>query len=134
MRARLAAAIRQRYEACYRDPAEIRLLEILGGITLTIGSLKRNGRTFTLVLSEGYLLKSEHFRKVANDNRAVLFMNDIDQVLVIQKYDYQHDVVKYQELEDELLGRGLRVRYIPQSWLDYNPAKAVMSVKQFIYN
>lgn len=60
-------------------------------------------------------------------------MNDIGQVICLQKSDYEHNVVAYQELEDELLGQGLRVAFIPERWLANNPLRALNSVKHFIY-
>ena len=129
----LRSAVNRRIDACFPDAAEVRLLELCGGMTLTIGRIKRDGRPFTLILSEGQLLKSEKFRRVASEHKAVLYMNDIGQVICIQASDYDRNVVAYQELEDELLGQGLRVAFIPERWLANNPLRALNSVKHFIY-
>lgn len=131
--ARLKTTLTSWYLRQFHDAAEIRLLEILGGSTLTIGRLRHDGRTFTLILSRGKLLKSEHFKRVALDNRTTLFMNDINQAIMIQGDDYQYDVLKYQEQEEALAERGIRVRYIPQRWLERNPLKALQAVQRFVY-
>src|SRR5690348_7865918 len=94
---RLKATLSSWYYNQFHDPAEVRLLEICGGTTFTIGRLTYDGRPFTLILSHGKLLKSEGFRRVALDNKSILYMNDVNQVLAIQGYDYERDVVRYQE-------------------------------------
>ena len=130
----LRASAKRRYDSLYPEPAEVRLLELCGGVTLTIGRIKRNGKPLTFILSEGRLLKSENFKRLAYDNRATIYMNDISQALVIRGNDYDRNIVYYQELEDKLLGQGLRVQFIPQSWIDQNPLRALNSIKSFMYN
>lgn len=128
------AAIHDRYLQQFPEPAEVRLLELCGGITFTIGRIKRDGKPMTIILSNGKLLKSEKFQRVALENKAILYMNDIGQAICIQGKEYERDIVAAQQLEDEFNERGIRVRYIPQSWLDNNPLKALQSVQSFIYN
>lgn len=129
----VTSAIRRRYLDCFIDPAEVRLLTILGGAVLTIGKLKRDGRPFSLVLSQGKLLRSEKFKRIALDNQTVLYMNDINNAIMIQMEDQRLDIVKEQELADRLIEADIRVRYIPQRWLESNPVQALKSVQQFIY-
>lgn len=131
---KIKSSLHARYASLFPNPAEVRLLEVCGGITLTIGKIKRHGRPMTIIFSEGRLLKSEQFQRIALDNKAILYMNDINQVIAIQGNDYERNIVKYQELEDSLLERGMRVRYIPQRWLESNPMRALESIQQFIYN
>lgn len=129
----MKAALRSRYLQCFHDAAEIRLLELCGATTLTIGRIKRDGRVMTIVLSNGKLLKSEKFRRVALENKAVLYMNDVGHVLGILGHDYETNVLKYQDMEDSLESRGYRVQFIPQRWLENNPSRALQSVQRFIY-
>ncbi len=129
----LKAHITANYAGLFPDPAEVRLLEILGGSTLTIGSIKRDGRPLTVILSYGYLLKSEHFKRVATDNKSILYMNDINQIIYVRPNEYERNVVTYFEQEESLKSRGFRLRTIPESWLMTNPLRARNSVRQFIY-
>jgi hypothetical protein len=128
------AAIHSRYLECFPEPSEVRLLELCGGITFTIGRIKRDGKPMTIILSNGKLLRSEHFKRVAYDNRTTIYLNDINQAIIIRGNDYQHDVVRYLEQEEKLMARGIRVKYIPQSWLENNPMTALQSVQHFIYS
>jgi hypothetical protein len=128
------AALHSRYVHCFPEPAEVRLLELCGGITFTIGRIKRDGKPLTIIFSQGHLLKSEKFQRVASENKSILYANDIGQIICIQGSDYERNVVAYQEQEDKLLQRGYRVKYIPQRWLETNPLLALNSVKSFIYS
>lgn len=128
------AALRSRYLATFIDPAEVRLLEIVGGTTLTIGRIKRDGKPMTIVLTHGKLLRSEKFKKVAIDNKSILYMNDVNHAIMVQLDDGKMDIVKEQELSEKFMAAGIRVRYIPQRWLENNPMKALTSINQFIYS
>lgn len=128
------AALRSRYLQCFIEPSEVRLLTILGGSVLTIGQIKRDGRPMSIVFSHGKLLKSEHFKKIALDNQSILYMNDVNHAIMVQMDGYKQDIVKEQMLSDKFMEAGIRVRYIPQRWLENNPMKALQSVNQFIYS
>lgn len=130
----MKAALRSRYLQCFIEPAEVRLLEIVGGTTLTIGRIKRDGKPMTIVLTHGKLLRSENFKRVAIDNKSILYMNDVNHAIMIQLDDYKQDIVKEQELSEKFMEAGIVVRYIPQRWLENNPMKALSSVQQFIYS
>jgi hypothetical protein len=116
------------------EPAETRLLEICGATTITIGRIKRDGKPMTIVLTHGKLLRSEHFKKVAIDNKSILYMNDVNHAIMIQLDDGKMDIVKEQELSDKFMEAGIRVRYIPQRLLENNPLKVLQSINQFIYS
>ncbi len=87
----------------------------------------------TIILSHGRLLRSEKFKRVANDSRSILYMNDIGRVIAIQGYDYAHNVVEYFEQEEQLEAQGLVVQYVRQSQLENDPAAAKQLVSRFIY-
>jgi hypothetical protein len=129
----MKAALRSRYLQTFIEPAETRLLEICGATTITIGRIKRDGKPMTIVLTHGKLLRSEGFQKVAIDNQSVLYMNDVNHAIMIQLDSYKQDIVKEQEMADKFIEAGIRVRYIPQRWLESNPLKALQSIQQFIY-
>lgn len=131
---KIKAAAKSRYDASFIDPAEVRLLTILGGSVLTIGKIKKNGRPMSIVFTHGKLLRSENFKRVAIDNQSVLYMNDIHNAIMIQMDSYKQDIVKEQELEDKFIESGIRVRYIPQRWLESNPKLALQSIQSFIYS
>lgn len=120
-------------DKCFPDAAEVRLLEVLGGTTLTIGAIQRGGRTCTLILSKGRLLRSERFRRVAADSRMVLWMNDVGQILAVQGRDYEHDIVKYFEADEALKQQGFRVQWLPELWLEKMPTRALRAVQNFVY-
>lgn len=121
-------------DGLFPHPAEVRLLEVLGGITVTIGRIQRGGRPLTFILSEGKLLKSEHFRRVAADNKTVLYMNDVQHVLAIRADDFKRDVIGEFEADEALREQGYRIRSIPESLIINNPRQAKLSIQKFIFS
>lgn len=128
---RLRAKLAARYELCFPTPIETRLVEILGGTTLTIGRIRKHGRPMTLIVNRGRLLRSEKFRRAALDGMGVL-ANDVKWAIAIQGPEYERDVVTAYERDELLREQGWRVRYIPARWLWENPAKARRDVLQFL--
>lgn len=116
----------------YHNPDQIRLEQILGATTLTIGRFrdKQTGYPFSLVLSRGHILRSEKFRRTVIDDMGVL-ANDVQMAIGIQGYEYEHDVVAAFERDEYLAEKGWNIRYIPVSWLS-EPNRVRSFVNKFI--
>lgn len=123
----------RRWSNCFPKPAEVRLLSILGGSSLTLGFIKsrETGYPLTLVLSRGPVLRAEKF-KFAAGGSLINLANDIKWGLCIEGAEYEHDVVTAQEMRDYLTGRDWHLLYIPERWLWSNPAKVRDMVLQFV--
>ena len=119
-------------ETLFPPADETRLIEVLGGTTITIGGLRRNGRQLTIVLSRGGLLRSERFRRAALNSDGVL-ANDIQWAIKIRGHEYERDVVSAYELDERMKADGWRVRNIPARWLYEQPEKVRSIVQSFIY-
>ena len=117
---RLRDAVYARYESLFPRPVEVRLVEILGGTTITIGNVRHNNRPMTLVLSQGKLLRSRRFRHMVIDGRGVL-ASDIRWAIMIQGPEYENDVVMAYERDERLKSQGWRLAYVTVKDLWQNP-------------
>lgn len=127
-RARLTRA----YLSLYPKATEIKLIEIMGGKTLTLDFIvsRKNGRPLTLILSRGSTLRREHFRRTGDS--LILFSNDLKWALALQGRDYERDVVAAYERDTELRAEGWHIMYIPVNWLRDDPAKVRHAVTGFL--
>lgn len=123
--------LRRRWKSLFPKPAEVRLLQILGGSVIVIGSIRRNGRPLTITLSRGRLLRSERFRRSVIDDQGML-ANDVRWAIAIQGKDYERDVIAAYEQDEQLQAAGWRVRWIPEAWLWTNPSRVRKNVLQFL--
>lgn len=128
---RIRDSIYARYERLFPSPIEVRLIEILGGSTFTIGTIRRGDRQLTITLSRGKLLRSERFRRAVLDGKGVL-ANDVKWAIAIQGPEYERDVVAAYEHDELLKEQGWRVRYIPARDLWQSPTRVRSSVQQFL--
>lgn len=130
---RIRHTLAERYELLFPAPSEVRLMQILGATTVTIGRWrhKKTGRPLTFVLSRGHLLRSEKFRRSVVDGNGVL-ANDVRMAITIRGPEYERDVVAAYERDEYLKNKGWTIKAIPQSWLLSNPKKVRTSVLQFI--
>lgn len=112
-------------------PAEVQLIQNLGGTVLVIGSIRNGGRPLTLILSLGRLLRSEGF-KLRDVDGTSMFINDIGMGLAIQPDGYSRDIVKEIEFDEQLKNQSLHVKWIPQQWLDKRPKAVRQMVASFI--
>jgi hypothetical protein len=133
MKRTVKAALHDRYVRMFPDPLETRLIQIRGGTTLTIGTLRREGRPFTVVISNGRLLRSERFRRSVIDDQGML-ANDLKWAIKLQGPEYERDVVAAYERDEAMAEAGWIVKTIPVRWLYENPNKVRTSVRQFIYS
>lgn len=108
---RLRDYIYFRYERLFPAPVQVRLLEILGGTTITIGAIRHNNRPLTLTLSRGRLLRSAKFRRQVLDGFGVL-ANDIKWAIAIQGPEYERDVVAAYERDEKWAEQGWRVAHV----------------------
>ena len=116
----------------YQNPEQIRLEQILGATTITIGRFrdKATGYPLSFVLSRGHILRSEKFRRTIVDDMGVI-ANDVKLAIAIQGREYEHDVVAAYERDEYLSSKGWTIKYIPVSWLS-QPNKVRAFVNNFI--
>jgi very-short-patch-repair endonuclease len=119
-----------RYERLFPSAVQVRLIEILGGTTFTIGRYRRNGRPMTITLSRGKLLRSRKFRRIVLDGMGVL-ASDIQWAIAIQGAEYERDVVSAYERDERLEAAGWRLAYVQGRDIWHNPARVRESLLPF---
>jgi hypothetical protein len=107
----------------------------LGATVLIIGSRKRRGEQFSLVLRRSKLLRREGFKK-AYVNEMLVYVNDVGNVLAVVPENSRLDIVAQIEREEALEEVGAAygwsaVSLITRSQLS-NPLAVKRSVLQFI--
>ncbi len=129
---KLKEQLNNKTKQLYATPAEVRLIQIMGGRTLTIHALRsaKSGLPVTLVLSRGKYLRREHFRRTGD--RLILFSNDIKWALALQGREYERDVVAAYERDQKMQANGWRVKYIRADWLWNKPELVRQDVLQFL--
>lgn len=130
---RIRSAIQKAWKSCFPRPVETRLINVLGGTTLTLGWLrdKATGHQFTLILSRGKLLRSERFRRAALTPGGIL-ANDIKWAIAVQGPEYEHDVVAAYEQDEKLAAAGWRLWYVRAADVWQNPGRVKKDVLQFL--
>lgn len=111
------------YERLFPSPVEVRLIEILGGTTFTIGGIRHGNRPMTITLSRGKLLRSRRFRRAVLDGKGVL-ANDVRHAVILQGADYENKVVEMYERDERLEELGWQLIYVKVRDIWQNP-KAV---------
>lgn len=124
-------ALYARYERLFPTPVQVRLIEILGGTTFTIGRYRHNNRPMTITLSRGSLLRSQKFRRGVLDGMGVL-ANDVKWAIAIQGSEYERDVVSAYERDERLAEAGWRVAYVQVRDLWNNPQNVRQNLLQFL--
>lgn len=103
----------------FMTPAEVRLLHILGGSTVTLGFLRDRETSLpvTLIVSRGRLLRREGFkRRVMVAGQMLSFANARGLAITLLQ-GYENDVLAYMEQSEQLAEAGWRVCYVPTSLL-----------------
>jgi hypothetical protein len=109
-----------RYESLFPRPVQVRLIEILGGTTITIGGIRHNNRPMTLTISRGKLLRSRRFRRAVINDHGVL-ATDVRWAIIIQGADYERDVVSAYQRDEQLEREGWNLAYISLKDIWNNP-------------
>lgn len=119
-------------ERFYPRPAEVKLIQVLGGKTLTIPTIRsqQTGLPMTIVLSRGKILRREHFKRTGDT--LILFSNDLKWALALQGREYERDVVAAYERDEELINSGWRIKYIRAYDLWHNPVELRKNLLQFL--
>lgn len=128
---KLSATISKRFDTMFPRPVEVRLVEILGGTTLTIGTFRRNGNPLTITLSRGRLLRSRRFRRAVVDGCGVL-ANDVAWAIRIMGKEYENDVVRMFEHDEYLEEHGWRLGYVREHDIWNNPRRVFYDMTRFI--
>jgi hypothetical protein len=111
------------YDSLFQSPVEVRLVEILGGVTLTVGFIRKRGRPMTITLSRGRLLRSKRFRRAVVDGDGML-ASDIKWAIKIMGAEYERDVVAAYEHDEYLKAHGWRLGYV-RAWDIWNNEEKV---------
>lgn len=117
---RFRDSIYARYERQFPSAVQVRLIEILGGTTITIGGIRHNGRAMTITLSRGKLLRSAKFRRAVLDGMGCL-ANDIKWAIAIEGPEFERDVVLAYERDEKLKAAGWRLAYVRPSDIWHKP-------------
>ena len=114
--------------------AEIRLLNALGGSTLTIGRIRspKTKQPMTLILSRGRLLRRKRFERM-NDSMFLFGSKAKKYVLALQTPAAHRDIVAEMETEDNLHNAGWHVSWIAPEELQKDPRKVRHQVLQFLH-
>ena len=128
---KLRQKISAKFDSLFQAPVEVRLVEILGGTTLTIGAFRRNGNPLTITLSRGRLLRSKRFRRAVLDGNGIL-ANDVRWAIQILGADYERDVVAAYERDEWLEQHGWRLGYIREYDIWNRPANVMRDMTAFI--
>ena len=129
---KLKEQVKAKKRRLYATPAEVRLVQILGGKTLTLHTIKdkETNLPLTIVLSRGKVLRREHFKRTGDT--LILFSNDIKWALALEGREYQRDIVAAYERDQQLLSDGWRIKYIRAYDLFNNPDRVRQNVLQFL--
>lgn len=130
---RIRDAFYARYERLFPPFIETRLIEILGGTVITIGSRRHNGRQMKIIISRGKLLRSRKFRKTVLDGMGVL-ANDVKWAIAVYGSEYERDVVAAYERDEKLEREGWRVAYIRRDDIEKNPTKVLENLLPLFSN
>lgn len=115
--------IQNRIERAFLDADEVRLINLLGGSTVTLGFIKnRHDQPITIVLSRGKLLRSEHF--TFNPHGLISFVNDIQRGIILGPRDIL--------VEQELSEKGYYVTFVEPRQLWGNAGLVQRDLQRFI--
>jgi len=128
---RIRDGVYARYERFFPTPVQVRLIEILGGTTITIGAVRRNNMPMTITLSRGKLLRSRKFRRTVIDGMGCL-ASDLKWAIAIQGPEYERDVVAAYERDERLEAAGWRLAYVQVRDIWHNPAAVRKSLLPFL--
>lgn len=119
------------YEQLFPTPVQVRLIEILGGSTITIGAFRRDNLPMTIMLTRGKLLRSKRFRAAILDGTGML-ANDIKWAIKILGPEYERDVVAAYEMDERLHQDGWHMAYVSARDIWNNPARVRASLQRFL--
>lgn len=132
---RLRGRFRRLVRILFPSPAEVRLIELMGGKVLTFDWLiaRKTGFPLAIVLKMGRALKHENIRReVQVGPYYVDFGNDIGRAIEVDGREYHTDVVAAFDRDSYLYQRGWRVMHIPAAALWREPDKSVRKVLEFL--
>lgn len=124
----------KQYQRLFPSPAELRIIEIMGGKVLRINRIisQRSGLPMAIILSRGGMLRREHFKRTGDD--LVLFSNDLKWGLAIQGAAYERNIIEAFERDQTLKENGYRIQYLPVRWLVNRPDLVRDRINQFVYS
>lgn len=116
----------------FSSPAELRLIELMGGKIWRVGWPRRNGFGLAFVVNRGKLFRQEKVRRevFVGGRYFVDFCNDVGRVIEVD--GKQHDIVSDFDRDAYLYSRGFQVLRIPAIDLYNNSAKTQRRVIAFL--
>lgn len=120
----------------FPSPAELKLIEIMGGKFLKINKLKhpKTHFPFAIVLSMGKVLETEKFkREVRIGKYFVDFGNDIAWAIEVDGKNFHRDVVAEFDRDSYIYQRGWRIWHIDAVRLWNSPDLVQREVLKFLY-
>lgn len=120
----------------FPSPAELRLIEIMGGKVVRFHGIKHPRTHYPLawIRSMGKVLRDEKFgREVRCGKYFIDFGNDLAMGLEVDGAAYHRDVVAAFDRDSYLYQRGWRVVHIPAIRLWNEPDRVQREVLKFLY-
>jgi very-short-patch-repair endonuclease len=120
----------------FPSPAELKLIEIMGGKVFRISWLKhpKTKHKFALVISIGKPLKTEKFkREVRIGKYFVDFGNDVCWAIEVDGKNFHRDVVAEFDRDSYIYSRGWRMWHIDAARLWNQPDIVQREVLRFLY-
>jgi len=109
---------------------DVRLIQILGGTTITIGGIRKGNTPMTITVSRGKLLRSKRFRRAVLDGRGVL-ANDVQFAIQVMGPEYERDVVTAYERDERLEDNGWHLAYVQLRDIWNDPGKVRRNLVPF---
>jgi hypothetical protein len=132
---RTRSKLRMKRRIAFPSPAEMRLLEIMGGRVWRINAIKdfHTGFPLTVVLSRGKLFRKEHVRREVRIGKYYAdFANDVGRVIEVDGHAFHQNEIKEGERNDYLRDRGYRVKHIKAADIYRNPVTVREIVTEFL--
>lgn len=119
----------------FPSPAELRLVEIMGGKVIRFKGIRHpdTGFPFAIIFSMGNIFKEEKFRREVRAGRYFIdFGNDIFWGIEVDGAEYHRDVVAAFDRDAYIYDRGWRVKHIPAVRLWLEPDVVQRDVLKFL--
>lgn len=126
---------RRNLRILFPSPAEMRLVELMGGKVFRIKHVRHYRTKFPLafIYKQAPVFKAEQIHREYRVGKYFIdYANDIGRGVEVQGADYHRDVVKEFDRESYLYQRGWRILYIEATELYRQPDKVQQRVLAFL--
>lgn len=132
---KMRAAFRRRKRLLFSSPAEIELIRIMGGKTITVDFIRepRNNFPLCFVVSMGDIFKREHIhREVRAGAFWIDFGNDIQRGIECDGKLWHQDILHEQQRNEYVAKYGWLLMHIPASEIYKDPKRVHDKVVAFL--